>query len=77
MDRELRQMPVIVLMDKETSTDHPMIRQWFEDSRFSPLKRRTSLRRSKRSRTLPSNAVPTSFLLMLIHAKRTCRSFVI
>ena len=27
-------MPVIVLMDKETSGDHKEIRQWFEDSRF-------------------------------------------
>lgn len=35
MDRDQRQMPVIVLMDKETLTDHSMIRQWFEDSRFS------------------------------------------
>jgi len=34
MDRDQRQMPVIVLMDKETSTDHSTIRQWFEDSRF-------------------------------------------
>jgi CheY-like chemotaxis protein len=30
-----QQMPVIVLMDKETSNDQAMIRQWFEDSRFS------------------------------------------
>ena len=30
-----RQMPVIVLMDKESSGDQAMIRQWFEDSRFS------------------------------------------
>lgn len=35
MDRDQRQMPVIVLMDKETSSDHSVIRQWFEDSRFS------------------------------------------
>lgn len=28
-------MPVIVLMDKESSGDQAMIRQWFEDSRFS------------------------------------------
>ena len=35
MDRDQRQMPVIVLMDKETSSDHSTIRQWFEDSRFS------------------------------------------
>jgi DNA-binding response OmpR family regulator len=28
-------MPVIVLMDKESSSDQAMIRQWFEDSRFS------------------------------------------
>jgi CheY-like chemotaxis protein len=30
-----RQTPVIVLMDKETSGDQAMIRQWFENSRFS------------------------------------------
>ena len=30
-----QQMPVIVLMDKETSNDQAMIRQWFEESRFS------------------------------------------
>src|SRR5512144_2977432 len=30
-----RQVPVILLMDKETSGDQAMIRQWFEDSRFS------------------------------------------
>ena len=30
-----QQMPVIVLMDKDTSGDQAMIRQWFEDSRFS------------------------------------------
>jgi hypothetical protein len=35
MDRDQRQMPVIVLMDKETSGDHMMIREWFENSRFS------------------------------------------
>lgn len=28
-------MPVIVLMDRETSGDHPMIREWFENSRFA------------------------------------------
>lgn len=37
MDQDQRQMPVIVLMDKETSTDHSTIRRWFEDSRFLTL----------------------------------------
>jgi len=37
MDRDQKQMPVIVLMDKETSGDRTMIRQWFEDSRFDTL----------------------------------------
>jgi|SRR4029079_5888344 len=35
MSRDQRQMPVIVLMDKETLGDHMMIREWFENSRFS------------------------------------------
>jgi DNA-binding response OmpR family regulator len=35
MIRGQQHMPVIVLMDKETSDDQAMIRKWFEDSRFS------------------------------------------
>ena len=35
MDSAQKNMPVIVLMDKECSGDQAMIRQWFEDSRFS------------------------------------------
>jgi DNA-binding response OmpR family regulator len=32
---EQRSVPVIVLMDKDSSNDQAMIRQWFEDSRFA------------------------------------------
>lgn len=35
MVREQRNVPVIVLMDKDSSNDQAMIRQWFEDSRFA------------------------------------------
>ena len=35
MDRSESQVPVIVLMDKETAGEHSQIRRWFEDSRFS------------------------------------------
>lgn len=35
MAQDQQQMPVIVLMDKESSGDQAMIRQWFEDSRFA------------------------------------------
>ena len=35
MDRINGQVPVIVLMDKETAGEHSQIRRWFEDSRFS------------------------------------------
>jgi len=34
MDREQRLMPVIVLMDKETSDDRNAVVEWFENSRF-------------------------------------------
>src|ERR1043165_647721 len=37
MDRDQRQMPVIVLIDQETAGDHTEIRRWFEDSRFLTL----------------------------------------
>jgi len=32
---EQRSVPVIVLMDKDSSNDQATIRQWFEDSRFA------------------------------------------
>lgn len=35
MDRDKGHMPVIVLMDKETSGDRDTVREWFENSRFS------------------------------------------
>src|SRR5438093_1518566 len=35
MDREQRQMPVILLMDKASSGERGTIRQWFQNSRFS------------------------------------------
>ena len=34
MDREQRLMPVIVLMDKETSDERSVVLEWFENSRF-------------------------------------------
>jgi hypothetical protein len=34
MDKDQKHVPVIVLMDRATSSDHSEIRQWFEKSRF-------------------------------------------
>lgn len=35
MDRNQRRMPVILLMDKNSSNERITVREWFENSRFS------------------------------------------